>query len=161
MWHERSMIGFAVAALLGLSGVLGGAEQEVTGPHKPSQVSDPVRSQRAACELDAVAARTGRIFGRDRYETAAQISVCTGWEYDNTLIVYLASGQDYPDALGMGASTLGLGPLLLSERTTLPAPTRAELAALRPCLVIAAGGPRTISQSVLEQADAYTVACDL
>ena len=103
-----------------------------------------------------------RISGADRYETAAQISFVTGWEQSNTVAVFLASGTSLPDALAVGPSTAGAGPLLLTERDRLPDATRAELARLRPCTIVVVGGTPSVFDAVLTDAEQYVdhTGCD-
>lgn len=105
-----------------------------------------------------VGASSLRVSGANRYATAAAISETT-WSYETTFTVYLASGESLPDALALGPSTLNDGPLLLTGRDVLPPETRAELARLRPCLILAVGGPAAVSDAVLAEADGYTEPC--
>ena len=98
---------------------------------------------------------TLRLHGADRYETAAAVSQ-TLWEPEYTLVVALVSGEKFPDALSLGPSLSPLGPTLLVGQGTLPAATAAELARLRPCAVVAAGGPSTIADHVLRAANSFT-----
>jgi putative cell wall-binding protein len=98
-----------------------------------------------------------RIWGDDRYETAAALSQAV-WTPDDAAIVFLATGQNFPDALAGGASTLGAGPILLVLRDSLPPATAAEIQRLQPCFVIALGGPNAISDAVLNQARSLTSA---
>ena len=96
-----------------------------------------------------------RFSGDDRYATSAEISF-QQWEPGEVSEVFLASGENYPDALSMGASTRGTGPLLLTRRDQLPAPIAEELARLSPCLIIVVGGPSQVSDAVAREADRYT-----
>ncbi len=103
---------------------------------------------------------TLRLHGADRYETAAAVSQ-TLWEPEYTLVVALVSGGKFPDALSLGPSLSPLGPTLLVGHGTLPAAaTAAELARLRPCAVVAAGGPATIDDHVLRAANSFTDPAD-
>jgi putative cell wall-binding protein len=111
-----------------------------------------------AARTQVIGRNTYRISGADRFATAAAISQ-EAWSFEDTFIVYLASGGNFPDALGLGASTFDLGPLLLVSKTSLPDVTRQELARLRPCFIVAVGGAGAISDEVLRQADAYTMGC--
>ncbi|WP_432486645.1 cell wall-binding repeat-containing protein [Kineococcus sp. SYSU DK018] len=95
-----------------------------------------------------------RLAGLDRYETAAAVSAAA-WDHDTALVVFLASGTSLPDALAAGPSTLGSGPMLLTERDSLPAATRAELERLRPCYVVAVGGTASVSEAVFADAGQY------
>lgn len=98
--------------------------------------------------------RTDRYAGADRYETAAAISRAT-WSRDDTAVVFLATGANYPDALAMGASTDGLGPVLFVERDRIPEATRSELIRLTPCRVVAVGDTGVVQDSVLVEAGAW------
>lgn len=92
-----------------------------------------------------------RLGGKNRYATAATIS--SFWDSVPTDTVYLASGTNYPDALG-GAAAAGFSdaPMLLATRDVLPAETAAALKKHHPSRIIALGGPGSISDSVLKQA---------
>lgn len=101
-----------------------------------------------------VSDRTSRFAGVDRYDTAATISRNV-WDRDTAVVVYLATGANYPDALAMGASTGLLGPLLFVKQDTIPEVTRAELVRLTPCEVVAVGGVGVVSDAVLTQAGGW------
>jgi hypothetical protein len=76
-----------------------------------------------------------------------------------TEVVYLATGLNYPDALGAAATAaLGLGPVLLVQQNAIPPATLAELNRLQPERVIIVGGTSVISAGVegQVQALAYT-----
>lgn len=111
--------------------------------------------------IETVGTATLRLSGTDRFVTAAAIADAM-WTYNNTIVVYLANGQNFPDALGLGASTADLGPLLLVTKEGLPEATREMLEILRPCYIVAAGGTGAISRKVLLEADRYAdpVGCD-
>lgn len=94
--------------------------------------------------------RIQRVSGTDRYATSVAVSRLypAGAE-----LAYLASGEDFPDALG-GAALAGYrkAPLLLTRRGQLDPRTSAELARLAPQQIIVLGGPAAVSASVLESA---------
>lgn len=71
--------------------------------------------------MDPIGNRSLRLSGANRYQTAAEVSKCF-CDYDNTLVVYLATGENYPDALSVGASDVDLGPILLPS-TAAPEPS--------------------------------------
>lgn len=98
---------------------------------------------------------TTRIFGPDRYETAVELSKAT-WGVDSAAYVYLATGENFPDALALGAADFDLGPILLTKKGELPAAVEAELVRLQPCYIIALGGPTVITDAILKKADAHT-----
>ena len=93
---------------------------------------------------------TVRLAGPDRYATAVAIS--QRHFPSGSDIVYIASGQDFPDAL---AATAAAGadhaPLLLVRRDALPAQTATELARLQPHRVIVVGGTAVVSNAVLTE----------
>ena len=95
-----------------------------------------------------------RLSGGDRYATAAAISA--GWG-PGVPVVYIATGLNFPDALAGAAAAGALGaPLLLVTGTTVPSPTAAELARLRPARIVILGGSGAVSDSVAAQLRAYS-----
>ncbi len=167
----KKLLILLVALAVGLVGLVGAAagagKDDPDALRKPPRDNDgtaqqdrPAGQQAHRCYEEPIGQRTYRMYGENRYETAAQISACQGWTFENTRVVYLANGETFPDALALGPSTEDDGPLLLVQRHTLPSATRWELDELRPCEILAVGGSAVISRSVLQQADAYTVDCD-
>lgn len=96
-----------------------------------------------------------RIFGVDRYGTAAAISQAYGWTFDNTGTVYIASGADYPDALAIGLSHFMDGPLLLVSKTGIPKATRDELTRLEPCFIHVMGGTGAVNPTIFTNLKTY------
>jgi putative cell wall-binding protein len=150
------------AALVLLSSVLlatvGLGVARAAGPKPVDQdnpwvraLADP-RVEVAALHEDPYGSNALRVWGDDRYETAVAISQSAGWSSDDALIVFLATGQNFPDALAGSASTLGAGPVLLVQQNALPQVTANEIARLQPCFIIALGGPNAISDAVINQA---------
>jgi len=150
---------FAAVAAVGLAGAVvataGSASAANTGT---VERTFSLEAQSQFRDLQALSYKTPngnlRLNGNDRYETAAQISRAT-WDQGEVLEVVLANGTTFPDALAWGASGLGSGPLLLTERDRLPDATRAELARLRPCYVIVLGGASSVSDAVFADAEQY------
>jgi hypothetical protein len=67
----------------------------------------------------------------------------------STEVVYIATGENFPDALGAAATAaLGLGPVLLVQQNSIPAPTLAELNRLQPPNIVLVGGTAVISNGV-------------
>jgi putative cell wall-binding protein len=110
---------------------------------------DLLESQQLIVPLSAGWPDTERISGPDRFAVAAAISreaFPAGAD-----VVYVASGADFPDALGGGPAALEAnGPLLLVSRTGIPSAIRAELTRLDPERIVVLGGEPTISSSVVE-----------
>ncbi len=95
----------------------------------------------------AAVAAEPRLWGDDRYETAVSVSqqLPTGQP-----TVFIASGEDYPDALSAtAASALVGGPVLLTRPTDLPSVVAMEIRRLRPSSVHVLGGPSVVSDDVL------------
>lgn len=95
-----------------------------------------------------------RLAGRDRYETAAIVSRSYPLPVAR---VYLASGEDFPDALA-GAALAGHqgAPLLLSGSTQLDSFASAELRRMSPREVVILGGESVLSARVATQAASLT-----
>ncbi len=87
-----------------------------------------------------------RIQGDDRYATAANISK---YGFTTAKVVYVATGQDYPDALSAAPAAAAKGaPLLLTMTKTLPAVVKAEIKRLKPSQIVVVGGTGAVSKSV-------------
>jgi len=84
--------------------------------------------------------------GADRYATAASISSNT---YPlGATTAYLASGENYPDALaGAPVAARAGAPLLLTGRDCVPASTRAELTRLGATNIVVLGGTSAVSEA--------------
>ena len=93
-----------------------------------------------------------RLGGRNRYETAAAISK---YNFPSASTVILATGEDFADALsssGMAGSYDA--PLLLTNRSSLPAATLAEMRRLGAKTCIIAGGTAAVSSGVEQKVKA-------
>jgi putative cell wall-binding protein len=108
-------------------------------------------------EVDALAETTRRVWGADRYATAAAVArdgVDTGTARSS--FVALATGENFPDALAGGplAGAEG-GVLLLSKPTALPASAQAflagEKARVEACRLL--GGTGALSEAVRSSVD--------
>lgn len=111
-----------------------------------SALSLTVASQVAALGVTVV-----RWSGTDRYATAATISRNT---YSGSATnVYLATGKAFPDALaGAALAAVAGGPLLLTEPTSLPPETAAEIQRLHPSAIVVLGGTSAVSDAVADAA---------
>lgn len=87
-----------------------------------------------------------RVSGADRYATAVAISQRFEAPVDT---VYVATGQNFPDALSAApAAAAAGGPLLLTPTATLPQVVKAEIRRLQPRLIVVAGGAGAVSGAV-------------
>jgi hypothetical protein len=85
--------------------------------------------------------------GADRYATAAAVS--KGAFGTNVPVVYIATGANFPDALGAGPAAAKLGgPILLVRRDAIPAATATELTRLKPAKIVVVGGAGVVSDAV-------------
>ena len=106
-----------------------------------------VVSSGVEASLRSYAASVERRAGVDRYATAAAISAARF--ASGVPVAFVATGEDYPDALsgGTAAATLG-GPMLLTRRDGLPPATADELRRLAPGQVVILGGTAAVSTGV-------------
>jgi len=113
-------------------------------------------SQSVLGQLDALApGGASRLAGADRYATAAAISRANFGA--GVPVAYVATGVDYPDALGaVPAAGVEGGPILLVRPGALPTPTKTELGRLRPQRIVVLGGTAAVSAAIASQLDAYT-----
>jgi len=92
--------------------------------------------------------------GADRYGTAAEISrAAFGPGVD---VAYIATGEDFPDALTGGAASGGAGPILLVTATKVPSATASELRRLAPGRLVVLGGAGVVSPAVEAALERYT-----
>ena len=103
-----------------------------------------------AASLAAFSPTVTRVFGPDRYATAAAVSARTF--APGVPVAFVATGTDFPDALaGASAAATQGGPLLLVRPTVIPAATLAELRRLKPRRIVVLGGPAAVGDVVLPQ----------
>ena len=94
---------------------------------------------------------SSRLQGANRYATAAQISQAAFPESGVTK-VFIASGQNFPDALSAGPVAAKLdAPLLLTDPEFLIEDIRLELERLGPDEIVILGGVFAVSQAVENQ----------
>ena len=73
-----------------------------------------------------------------------------------TPVVYVATGENFPDALGAGpAAAIVKGPILLVSQNSIPGETAAELTRLSPDKIVIVGGTAVVSPSVESALAAY------
>ncbi|MGI8948481.1 MAG: cell wall-binding repeat-containing protein [Ornithinimicrobium sp.] len=104
-----------------------------------------------SCALDPgpIVTAVERLAGADRYLTAVEVSS----QFDAGVpAVYLATGAQFPDALGAAARAGSLDvPLLLTRGDRLPAQVRDEIRRLAPEHVYVLGGSRAVADDTLDQ----------
>lgn len=96
-----------------------------------------------------------RIGGASRYDVAAEVAL-QDFERAHEA-VYVANGLAYADALSAApAAGLDRQPILLVQRDSIPASTRAVLELLSPNQIVVLGGPGSVSAAVMNQLEGYT-----
>lgn len=94
--------------------------------------------------------QVGRIQGADRYEVAANLarSLFT----PGIPVIYVANGQNYPDALSAGpAAAVDEGALVLTTPTVLPTESASVIGQLKPKKIVVVGGPASVSEAVFSE----------
>jgi spore germination protein YaaH/putative cell wall-binding protein len=96
-----------------------------------------------------------RLAGADRYATAATVSAT--FEPVGVPIAFVATGADFPDALAASPAAAKLrGPILLTQRSSLPQATVDELTRLQPHAIVVIGSAGAVDDAVLAQLASYT-----
>jgi putative cell wall-binding protein len=105
--------------------------------------------------LSSLAPTVTRVEGADRYSGSAALSASVfSPDPKGEGVVYLASGENFPDALaGAPAAGHSGGPVLLTTRSALPPSVAAEITRLGAASVVLLGGPSSISDSVAQQVE--------
>jgi putative cell wall-binding protein len=96
-----------------------------------------------------------RFAGADRYGTAVEISKRT---FTNPPVerVFVATGQDYADAMAAGPVAGWLGsPILLLRKNEIPATVQTELQRLQPDEIVVVGGSAVVSDAVMAALDPF------
>lgn len=95
-----------------------------------------------------------RLSGTDRYATAMAISKAA--YPSGAVTAYLSSGEEYADALAAGpAAAKAGGPLLLTQKNSLPTAVEAEIRRLGVTRIVVTGGTGAISDAVLTRLKAF------
>ncbi|MER3388720.1 MAG: cell wall-binding repeat-containing protein [Microcella sp.] len=92
-----------------------------------------------------------RLAGPDRYSTSVALAASAYPDPSAVTTVYVAVGTGFADGLAAApAAAAAGGPLLLTDRSTLPESVRAEIQRLTPERIIVVGGPSVINGSVVD-----------
>jgi putative cell wall-binding protein len=125
----------------------------------PASVSDAVKTALRAFAGTVTRLDTAHFpdlagYPNDRFGTAAAV---TEQAFGGTAsTVYVASGANFPDALGAGAAAGSAGgPVLLVTPTTTPAAIAHELSVLKPTTIYIVGGTASVSDAVMAAVAAY------
>ena len=106
--------------------------------------------------LPPTSTRTDRIAGPDRYNTAADITGTYAGR-GSTDTVFIATGQNFPDALAGAAIAGHLGaPILLVNDAGIPAIVATQLSKILPRHIIILGSSAVVSNAIQTQLHTYT-----
>lgn len=152
LWPEGAMGGTGSPTLLTRPDSLPDATIEALQALSPTTIriigGEGAVSAAVAAELEAFGS-VERIGGADRYETSAMIA--EGFA-PGPPIVFVATGEDFPDALsGSAPAGRAQAPILLTRGASLPAATAQALQTLAPQSVVVIGGPGAVSDAVLAE----------
>ncbi|WP_423494887.1 cell wall-binding repeat-containing protein [Microbacterium esteraromaticum] len=93
--------------------------------------------------------------GANRFDTAVAVSKAA-YPTPGVPVVYVASGEDFPDALAGAAAAGALGgPVLLTQTNALPSAVAAELDRLNPARIVVLGGTGVVSVNIEKQVADY------
>ncbi|WP_285116582.1 cell wall-binding repeat-containing protein [Leifsonia sp. fls2-241-R2A-40a] len=97
-----------------------------------------------------------RVAGSDRFETSAAVSAKAFAPSPG--VGYIATGQDFPDALSGAAVAAGAkpGPVLLVRPAHIPPSVATELRRLKPQRIVVLGGRTAVSDAVLASLREFT-----
>jgi len=108
-----------------------------------------------AYSVPASAQKVGRLSGDDRFGASAAVSAAIFPA--NAPVAYVASGEQFPDALsGSAAAGREHGPMLLVQQGAIPAAVQTELQRLHPAHIVVLGGAASVSDGVLNQLKGFT-----
>ncbi|MEO8469479.1 MAG: cell wall-binding repeat-containing protein [Chloroflexota bacterium] len=136
-----------------------GATRQELGRLKPKRIvilggSAVVSSSVKTALRGYTSGRVDRLAGADRYATAAAISAATF--PTGVPIAYIATGANFPDALGGAAAAGQQGAPVLLVDDTVPDSVANELTRLAPARIVILGGQAVVSASVESALDAFT-----
>jgi putative cell wall-binding protein len=159
MPRHRLVSVVAAATTAAAACALGAAAPSVAGA--PSSAATSPQATSATSATGPVLDRLG---GANRYATAVEVSRAVwddGAAYGKH--VYIASGENFPDALAGGPAAASQGePLLLVPRTgTLPSVVAQEITRLKPSYITIFGGTGAVSSSMATQLKALAGTKDL
>lgn len=107
-------------------------------------------------EAVALGYNVERIGGEDRYETAALVAA--GFDGPQTDVAFVATGENFPDALSGGALASAVGaPMLLTKADGLSDAAAAEITRLELSEVVVLGGESAVSADVVTELEALGV----
>jgi len=111
----------------------------------------------AAPNVAAAPTTIDRLSGADRYATGVEVSKAA-YPAAGVPVAYVATGENFPDALAGGAAASHAGgPLLLVTKDAVPAVVATELTRLKPKRIVILGGNDVVTDAVATALDAFTI----
>lgn len=136
----RTVVSFFISALLVALAV-------------PSNAGVTTFGTNTSRSASAAAPTVDRIWGDNRFGTARAVAKAWSGPVD---LVYVVNARNYPDALAASAKAGRDGaPVLLTDKTVIPAETRSSLRRLNPSRIVVSGGPAVVADSILGQLGSY------
>lgn len=140
-----------------------GSTYVVTKPDRGAGLSISVEARREGTltaqrtsNTIAIESPATRLAGADRYATSAAISAATFGS--RVPVVYLATGERFPDALsGAAAAGASGGPVLLVTRDSIPGAVATELRRLEPQRIVLVGGEQVLSDRIATAAADFSL----
>lgn len=127
------------------------ADESVSKENSEQQISQEEADGKEAQDEEVKALNSSgqivptRIAGKNRYESAAQIS---REQFTNAKKVIVVNSQKYADALSATTLSDGRYSILYTEKDSLPTATRNEIQRLNPIEVYLLGGKQSISDGI-------------
>jgi uncharacterized protein YkwD/putative cell wall-binding protein len=149
-WHRNGMaIAGATAGTFTTSFLDAGTRLSVSVTGTKPGYSTTTVSSAPTAEV-ATDRNVERIDGADRY--AVSIAIAARAYPATAPVVYIASGENYPDALAAGpAAAKEGGPLLLTPGSSLPSSVEQAVRRLAPARIVVVGGINSVSETVVNQ----------
>ena len=127
------------------------ADESVSKENSEQQISQEEADEKEVQDEEVKALNSSgqivptRIAGKNRYESAAQIS---REQFTNAKKVIVVNSQKYADALSATTLSDGRYSILYTEKDSLPTATRNEIQKLNPIEVYLLGGKQSISDGI-------------
>ncbi len=127
------------------------ADESVSKENSEQQISQEEADEKEVQDEEVKALNSSgqivptRIAGKNRYESAAQIS---REQFTNAKKVIVVNSQKYADALSATTLSDGRYSILYTEKDSLPTATRNEIQRLNPIEVYLLGGKQSISDGI-------------
>ncbi|MDH6181205.1 putative cell wall-binding protein [Microbacteriaceae bacterium SG_E_30_P1] len=143
-WSESAFIENGVATV-SLPSDLAVGNYDVTAEFLGFEILEASDDSASFSVVPAPDATVDRIAGANRYEVAVNISQEA---YPGTApVVYIANGENYPDALSAGpAAAYEGGPLLLIRPDVIPQVVQDEIQRLDPSKIVVVGGTLSVTE---------------